>query len=60
MIYSKDVAKKSFTKAFRGYDVQEVDLYLDEIIKVLANYEEERDMLLSRIEALLDELEKNK
>jgi len=60
VIYSKDVAKKNFTKAFHGYDVQEVDLYLDEVIKTLGSYERERDVLLSRIEALLDELEKSK
>ena len=58
MIYSDDIVKKRFTKAFHGYDMQEVDLYLDEIIGTLEQYEKERDILLSKIEALLNELDK--
>ena len=52
-----DIVKQRFTKVFRGYDVQEVDLFLDEVIQTMDELEKERDMLLSRIEALLAELD---
>lgn len=53
-----DIVKQRFTKVFRGYDVQEVDLFLDEVIQTLDELEQERDILLSRIEALLAELDR--
>ncbi len=58
MIFSDDIVNMVFTKAIRGYDVQEVDLFLDEVIRTLEEHEQERDTLLSRIEALLEELDR--
>lgn len=54
---SDDIVKARFTKVFRGYDVQEVDLFLDEVIRTLDEMERERNMLLSRMEALLAQLD---
>ncbi|MDR1619527.1 MAG: DivIVA domain-containing protein [Clostridiales bacterium] len=53
-----DIVKQRFTKVFRGYDIQEVDVFLDEIIRALDALEKERAVLLSRVEALLNELDK--
>lgn len=58
MITSDDIVTKAFTKVFRGYDVQEVDLFLDEVIRTLEEHEQQRDVLLSRIEGLLKELDR--
>jgi len=52
-----DIVNARFTKVFRGYDVQEVDQFLDEVIKAMDALEEERDTLLARMEALLGQLE---
>ena len=57
MLFSEDIVEKNFTKVFRGYDVQEVDLFLDDVIRTLEEHERERDLLLSRVEALLERLE---
>lgn len=54
-----DIVKARFTKAFRGYDMQEVDQFLDEVIETLDALEEERDLLLARMEALLAQLEES-
>ncbi len=54
---SDDIVKARFTKVFRGYDVQEVDLFLDEVIRTLDEMEQERNLLLSRMEALLAQLD---
>ena len=54
---SDDIVKARFTKVFRGYDVQEVDLFLDEVICTLDEMDRERNLLLSRMEALLAQLD---
>ena len=58
MLRADDIVSARFTKVFRGYDIQEVDLFLDEVIETLDELEEERDTLLFRLEALLEELER--
>ena len=58
MLRADDIVNARFTKVFRGYDIQEVDLFLDEVIDTLDEMEEERDTLLARLEALLEELER--
>ncbi len=58
MLRADDIVNARFTKVFRGYDIQEVDLFLDEVIDTLDELEEERDTLLSRLEALLEELDR--
>ncbi len=54
---SDDIVKARFTKVFRGYDIQEVDLFLDDVIRTLDEMEQERNLLLSRMEALLIQLD---
>lgn len=51
-----DVIKQRFTKVFRGYDVEEVDLFLDEVIRTIEAFEIERDNLLAQIEALSNKI----
>lgn len=58
MLRADDIVNARFTKVFRGYDIQEVDLFLDEVIDTLDELEEERDTLLARLEALLEELDR--
>jgi len=58
LLRADDIVNARFTKVFRGYDIQEVDLFLDEVIDTMDALEEERDTLLSQMEALLEELER--
>ena len=51
-----DIIKQRFTKVFRGYDVEEVDLFLDEVIRTIEAFESERDILLAQIEALSNKI----
>ncbi|HOF94678.1 MAG TPA: DivIVA domain-containing protein [Clostridia bacterium] len=51
-----DVIKQKFTKVFRGYDVEEVDLFLDEVIRTIETFESERDNLLAQIEVLSNKI----
>ena len=53
-----DIVRQRFTKVFRGYDVQEVDLFLDEVIRSMDTLEKERNQLLARLEMLLRELDR--
>ena len=55
---SSDIVKKHFTKTFRGYDVQEVDVFLDAIIKDYEDFEKQENLMILRINALLDEIER--
>ena len=58
MMRADDIVRQRFTKVFRGYDVQEVDLFLDEVIRSMDTLEKERNQLLARLESLLRELER--
>ncbi len=53
-----DIVRQRFTKVFRGYDIQEVDLFLDDVIVALDDLERERNRLLSRMSSLIEELER--
>ncbi|MDL2217078.1 DivIVA domain-containing protein [Christensenellaceae bacterium OttesenSCG-928-M15] len=53
-----DIVRQRFTKVFRGYDVQEVDLFLDDVIETFDRMEDERNGLLARLERLMQELER--
>lgn len=53
-----DIVRQRFAKVFRGYDVQEVDLFLDDVIREMDRLEQERNSLLIRLEALLQELDR--
>lgn len=57
MIRISDIVKKEFTRSFMGYDMREVDLFLDEIIEQMETYERERQEMLTAMEYLLRELE---
>lgn len=51
-----DIINKRFSKAFRGYDMEEVDAFLDEIVVEFEKIKHDRDMMVVRIEALLDRI----
>lgn len=56
MIRADDIVRQRFTKVFRGYDIQEVDLFLDEIIRTMDAMQEENNTLLVKLDRLLKEL----
>lgn len=47
-----------FTRSFMGYDVEEVDRFLDEIIACFDRYEAEKKEMLTALEYLLGKLER--
>ncbi len=53
-----DIVNKIFTRSFMGYDMREVDSFLDDIIDKLERYESERREMLTAMEYLLDKLDK--
>ncbi|SFS50266.1 DivIVA domain-containing protein [Marininema halotolerans] len=52
-----DIHNKEFTKSFRGYDVDEVNDFLDEIIKDFEFLTREKKQLEQQVEELQQELE---
>jgi len=52
-----DIVNKEFNRAFVGYDMREVDSFLDDIIDRLERYEAERREMLTAMGYLLDKLE---
>mgnify|MGYP001254183712 CR=1 FL=1 len=52
-----DIVNKEFTKSVLGYDVREVDLFLDQVIEQIEKLETERREMITAIEYLLAELE---
>lgn len=53
----EDILKKTFRRSLRGYDMQEVDAFLDEIIADRKRQQEEHELMVTRIEALLERLD---
>lgn len=53
-----DIVNKEFSRSFMGYDMREVDSFLDDIIDKLERYESERREMLTAMEYLLDKLER--
>lgn len=51
-ITPKDIVDKVFTKSFRGYDEEEVDLFLDEVIKEMEKQMHENYTLRSKVDEL--------
>ena len=49
-----DIIEKQFNRAFWGYDIVEVDQFLDEIVKELEHMEQENKLLELRNQMLLD------
>ena len=56
MIKAENIANKEFKKALFGYDREDVDRYLDELILQLRQMEEERKEMVSTIEYLVSEM----
>jgi DivIVA domain-containing protein len=55
---SKDIISKKFSRVFRGYDIQEVDAFLDEVVRDYERYEKDNRLMVQRIQALLDEIDR--
>lgn len=57
-ITPKDILDKEFSRNFRGYDPEEVDQFLDEIIKQFESLIEENENVLAKNEELKSEVSK--
>ncbi len=57
MIKAENIAQKEFRKSLYGYDCEEVDAYLDELILQLRQMEQERLEMASTIEYLVGQLQ---
>lgn len=55
---TEDIVNKVFTRSFMGYDIEQVDRFLDEVIECLEAYEAEKKEMLAAMEYLLGKLEK--
>ncbi len=58
MINKDDIINKRFSRSFRGYDIKEVDMFLDMLIKEFERIDYEREIAAVRIKTLLDEVER--
>ena len=56
MIKADNIVNKEFRKSLFGYDREDVDKYLDELIEQLRVLEKERKEMASTIEYLVSEL----
>ena len=52
-----EIVNHVFTRAFMGYDIEQVDVFLDEIIETLERYEAEKREMLAAMEYLMRKLE---
>ena len=52
-----DIVNKVFSRSFMGYDIEQVDGFLDEIIEALERYESEKREMLNAMEYLMKKLE---
>ena len=53
-----EIVNRVFSRSFMGYDMREVDVFLDDVIDQLERYESERKEMLIAMEYLLDKLER--
>ena len=56
MMTVEAIANKSFRRTFLGYDLEQVDDFLDEIIQQMQQMEQERRELTDTIDYLVGEL----
>jgi DivIVA domain-containing protein len=56
MIKAENIVNKEFRKSLFGYDREDVDKYLDELIVQLRQMEEERKEMVATIEYLVSEV----
>ena len=52
-----EIVNHVFTRAFMGYDIEQVDGFLDEIIETLERYEAEKREMLAAMEYLMKKIE---
>ena len=52
MVTSQQIQEKLFSVKFRGYDQEEVDIFLDEIVETLNSLEQENQSLKRQIKRL--------
>jgi len=52
-----EIVNKVFTRSFMGYDIEQVDVFLDEVIETLERYEAEKREMLSAMEYLMKKIE---
>lgn len=57
-VTTEDIVKKEFSRSLMGYDMQEVDVFLDAIIDRVEKMELERDELVAAMEKLLKRVER--
>jgi len=55
---TEDIINKIFSRSFMGYDMEQVDAFLDELIDCIEQYESDKREMLSAIEYLLGKLER--
>ncbi len=55
---TEDIVNKVFTRTFMGYDIEQVDVFLDEVIEALERYEAEKREMLAAMEYLMKKLER--
>ena len=53
-----DIINKNFSRSFMGYDIEQVDGFLDEMIEALERYESEKREMLNAMEYLMKKLER--
>lgn len=54
---TEEIVGKVFTRTFMGYDIEQVDVFLDEVIECIEQYEAEKREMLTAMEYLLKKLE---
>ncbi len=52
-----EIVNQIFTRSFMGYDIEQVDGFLDEVIETLERYEAEKREMLAAMEYLMKKLE---
>ena len=57
---AKEIIAHQFSRSFRGYDIAEVDAFLDEIVRDQERIEQELQLLELRNKMLLEELAREK
>ena len=57
MIKIDDIINAEFSRSFMGYDMKEVDSFLDAVIEQMESNEKERREMLTALEYLLHEIE---
>ena len=52
-----EIVNHVFTRSFMGYDIEQVDFFLDDIIETLERYEAEKREMLAAMEYLMKQVE---